>query len=135
MAARRTSAISLLRRGLPWDEAGAQALVGAAGRGAGNGSVMRCAPVALRYHNDVEYLRGVSIDTSRITHADPRCTAGSVAVNQAIAHLVHGESRHHVVGAAIDGVDEPETVEAVERAASIDKAAVRSGGFVLDTVT
>ena len=87
------SAITLLRRGLPWEEAGAQALVGAAGRGAGNGSVMRCAPVALRYHSDVEHLRAVSIDTSRITHADPRCTAGSVAVNQAIAHLLHGGSR------------------------------------------
>jgi ADP-ribosyl-[dinitrogen reductase] hydrolase len=56
-------------------------------------------------------------------------------VNQAIAHLLHGGSRHQVVAAAIDGIDEPETVEAVMRAVSIDRAVVRSGGFVLETVT
>ena len=68
-------AIDLLRRGIPWTDAGEQALrqLGASGA-ASNGSVMRCAPVAVRFHSQPDLVRDVSIDTSRITHAEARCT-------------------------------------------------------------
>ena len=57
---------------------------------AGNGSVMRCIPVALLYHDDVERLIRISTQQAAITHADERCTWGAAAVNLAARELLHG---------------------------------------------
>jgi len=56
----------------------------------GNGSVMRCIPVALRYHDDVDRLIRISTQQAAITHADERCTWGAAAVNLAARELLHG---------------------------------------------
>ena len=66
-----------------------------AGTAASNGSVMRCIPVALRYHDNVDKLVRVSAQQAAITHADERCTWGAVAVNLAARELLHG-NRHFV---------------------------------------
>src|SRR5439155_437052 len=85
-------------------EAGRAAL--AAGMAASNGSVMRCLPVALRYHANADRLVRVSAQQAAITHADERCTWGSVAVNLAARELLHGNRHfvedvlHHLEGAA-----------------------------------
>jgi len=57
---------------------------------AGNGSVMRCVPVALRYHDDLDRLIRVSTQQAAITHADERSTWGAAAVNLAARELLHG---------------------------------------------
>lgn len=57
---------------------------------AGNGSVMRCVPVALRYHEDLDRLIRVSTQQAAITHSDERCTWGAAAVNLAVRELLHG---------------------------------------------
>src|SRR5689334_4474098 len=59
---------------------------------AGNGSVMRCLPAALRYHDDIDRLIRVSSQQAAITHADERCTWGAVAVNLAARELLHGNA-------------------------------------------
>src|SRR5215216_350587 len=79
------AALNLLDSGTPWTKSGEIARGTGASGGAGNGSVMRCAPIALRFCNDRSAMIEASIDTSRITHADPRCTWGTVAINRAIA--------------------------------------------------
>lgn len=66
-----------------WEAHGCQA--------AGNGGVMRCAPVALLDWRDGEALVVHSRDTCRLTHFDPRCEWSCVAVNSAIAALLAGE--------------------------------------------
>jgi ADP-ribosyl-[dinitrogen reductase] hydrolase len=104
------------------------------GKLAGNGSVMRCAPIALRYRHDRERLRQVSIDVARMTHPDPMATWGSVALNQAIAYLLEGGDLDTVSDAAVEGVEHPEVVETILTAADRDYADVRSGGFVLETL-
>jgi ADP-ribosyl-[dinitrogen reductase] hydrolase len=125
-------ALGLLALGASWREAGEQA--GRGGQAAGNGTVMRCAPVALRFRSDSARLRRASIDTAAITHVDPRCTWGAVAVNQAIAHLLDGGSKETVAAAAIEGVENDDVRRAVLDAAERDRADVKSGGFVLDTI-
>lgn len=57
---------------------------------AGNGSVMRCVPVALRYRDDLDRLIRVSTQQAAITHSDERCTWGAAAVNLAVRELLHG---------------------------------------------
>ena len=84
-------AIEALRDGVHWSESGELALRQRGPNGAAsNGSVMRCAPVAVRFASDPDQLREVSIDTARITHSEPRCTWAAVALNQAIAHALSG---------------------------------------------
>ena len=72
--------------GTPWHEAGTPAPA------AGNGSAMRAAPVGLVYRDDMERLAAVAHDQGRITHADPRCSAGAVAIAAAVALATVGET-------------------------------------------
>jgi ADP-ribosylglycohydrolase len=72
---RTTQAAALrLAQGVPWHEAGAPPPA------AGNGSAMRAGPVGVLYSHDAERLKKVAVDQGRITHADPRAVAGSVAI-------------------------------------------------------
>jgi ADP-ribosyl-[dinitrogen reductase] hydrolase len=83
-------ALTLIDRGKEPFEAGRLANLENPGRSAGNGSVMRCIPVALRYHDDPDRLIRVSTQQAAITHADERCTWGAAAVNLAARELLHG---------------------------------------------
>ncbi len=49
---------------------------------------MRCAPLAIPYTNNWEQLAAVSRQSSRITHADPRCEYGCAILNLTIAGLL-----------------------------------------------
>ena len=77
---RTTEAAALrLAQGVPWHEAGTPPPA------AGNGSAMRAGPVGVLYSHDAERLRQVAVDQGRITHADPRAVAGSVAIAASVA--------------------------------------------------
>ena len=60
------------------------------GKSAGNGTIMRCVPIALRYAGDERRLIDASRDEALITHFDPQAWTGSIAVNLLIARLLHG---------------------------------------------
>lgn len=129
------TAIDHLRRGVAWDEAGARTL---AERGpdncASNGSLMRCAPVALRYRKHPTRLREISLATSRITHAEERAAWSTVALNQAIAFYLNGGECEGMVGAAVAGIEQAEVVSALIKAASLGHGEVDGHGFVLNTL-
>jgi len=79
-----------------WERSGRQA--------AGNGGVMRCAPVALFHWNQPQQLVADSRETCRLTHPDPRCELSCVAVNVAIAGLLRGdEAVANTVTSAVAG--------------------------------
>ncbi len=129
------AAIQLIDAGVPWDQAGERVHARSNGRAAGNGSIMRCAPVALRFHSQPETMRQASIDTSRITHADQRCTQSAVVVNQAISQLLMEEDHSTVIEGALLGIGDEDVRKAVERAGRLKQSDVPNGGFVLDTLT
>jgi len=128
------AALNALGSGVPWDEAGRRVSGFASGNAAGNGAVMRCAPVALRYRRDPDALIAASKSIALITHADPRCQAAAVAVNLMIRHLLEGGATGDLPGSVLQSIDEPETREALRRAPDLRREQVRSGGFVLDTM-
>lgn len=129
-------ALDRLARGVPWDEAGEQAHINRGPRdSAGNGAMMRCAPVAMRFRLHPDRLRDVSIDVSRITHANPLCTWASVAVDQAIAALLNGAPIAHAIQASSEGIEIADVRAAVNLAAVSSRDEIRSGGFVLDTLS
>lgn len=76
-----------LSTGFTWDEAGKRAWEGS---NAGNGSVMRCAPLALAYQDDPIMLIETSIQSSVITHYDPRCVCGCAVLNLTLAGILDG---------------------------------------------
>jgi ADP-ribosyl-[dinitrogen reductase] hydrolase len=57
---------------------------------AGNGSVMRCWPVAVARWNDLEQLLDESRLQSQVTHPHPECVEGCALVNAAIYYLIRG---------------------------------------------
>ncbi len=84
-------ALTLIERGM--EPFAAARVVRDQGAAASNGAVMRCIPVALRYHDDVDRLIRVSIEQAAITHADERCPWSAAAVNVAARELLHGNPR------------------------------------------
>jgi ADP-ribosyl-[dinitrogen reductase] hydrolase len=106
----------------------------AGGRAAGNGSVMRCAPVALRFRGDLGTLDQASRDTARITHADARCQAAAVAINRAIVHLIGGGLADALIETVLPAIADQETHDALRKTPGLAREQVRSGGFVLDTM-
>lgn len=84
-------ALRQIKSGVSWDEAGQTVWEQRPeGQNAGNGSVMRCVPHALAFADDHETLVDMSRQSSAITHADPRCTAGYAILNGTVAGLIEG---------------------------------------------
>lgn len=81
--ATREAAIRLIR-GVPWEEAGTPAPA------AGNGSAMRAAPIGLFFFDNPEAIIQAAHTQARITHKDPRCAAGAVAISSAVALVLQG---------------------------------------------
>jgi len=77
-AARRLAA------GVAWDAAGTPAPA------AGNGSAMRAAPLGLVFGADPRSMIRAAHRQSLITHQDPRCSAGSIAIAGATALALGG---------------------------------------------
>ena len=81
--------LTRLKHGDAWDEAGQHVWENSPeGQNAGNGSVMRCPPLAIPYATDWDRLAEVSRQSSQITHADPRCTYGCAILNLTLAGLL-----------------------------------------------
>ena len=77
-----SQAAARLAKGVPWERAGTPP------PSAGNGSAMRAAPIGLMFYDAPEALIAAAHDQGRITHADPRCSAGAVAIAGAVAHVL-----------------------------------------------
>ena len=104
-------ALEALAAGTAPLEAGAMALATRGERSAAaNGAVMRCAPVALRFRRDPSRLVRDSLDSARVTHAEARASWGTVAVNQAIVHLLEGGAIAKAAAAAVVGIPNREVL-------------------------
>lgn len=64
---------------------------------AGNGSLMRLAPVPIRYWNDRQKLRQVAADQSCTTHGAPEAVSACVAYAELIADAIGGSPRGDVL--------------------------------------
>jgi ADP-ribosyl-[dinitrogen reductase] hydrolase len=81
-----------IQGGAAWDEAGpAVHVTRPEGENAGNGSLMRAAPLALAFRTDHDALVDAAVADSRITHADPRCVESCVAFVRILAGLLDGD--------------------------------------------
>ena len=81
------------------------------GERAGNGAIMRCAPIAIRWRDDIDALVRNSIISSVPTHWDPRCGWSSAILNLAIASALQQDrvrperiTADGLLGAALAGM-------------------------------
>jgi ADP-ribosylglycohydrolase len=77
-----------LLRGISWEDSGAPPPA------AGNGSAMRAAPIGLFFFDNPQMLIQAAHDQGRITHKDPRSSAGAVAVSGAVALVLQQKTLH-----------------------------------------
>jgi len=109
-----------------WEESGRWA--------AGNGAVMRCAPVALRWRRDPARLLEDAGHSARVTHYDPRCVWTTAA-------LCGSHWTLHELADGLAGVGAPEEVaEAVRRSATSELGELEldepySMGYTVRTMT
>src|SRR4051812_5181705 len=107
--------INALNHGMAPSDAARIVWERAGGSPAGNGAVMRCAPVAMRWREDGEKLRIETERSARVTHHDPRCSWSAYAVNYAIAETLKG--RIPSIAGVVEELDRaevgPHTLEAV----------------------
>jgi len=82
-------AVIRLIQGVSWEESGTPA------PSAGNGSAMRAAPIGLLFFDNPKLLIQAAHDQGRITHRDPRCSAGAVAISGAVALVLQSKPIKH----------------------------------------
>ncbi len=89
LARNRASGATRPPKGIPIVEASREAW---AGSRAGNGALMRCAPLAIRWRDDPDRLMRESVLSAVPTHWDRRCGWSCGLVNLAIAAALRGET-------------------------------------------
>jgi ADP-ribosyl-[dinitrogen reductase] hydrolase len=127
-------ALRQLADGVPWEEAGHNTHLQMRPRDASNGSIMRCAPVALLDRLDPTANARHSMDSSRITHANPLCIDSCVALNAAISTLLN-DPHADPVAVAASVTDNVQIREALGRVADATTDTLDAGGYVLSTLT
>lgn len=101
---------------------------------AGNGSLMRLAPVAIRFWNDPSSLRDVAQRQSMTTHAAPEAVDACIAFAEVLADAIAGKSKPEIlrprpgpyrgaIGPLING-----------RWRDKDRAAIGSSGYVVHSL-
>ena len=128
------SVLSRIAAGRPWEQAAA-AVQAQKPDSAGNGSVMRCWPVALAHWDDRQQLLSDSRLQSSVTHPHIECEAGSAFVNAAIFHLVRGLTARRAITRALVDAEVPGALQAViEAAPGQSRAELANSGWVRHTL-
>jgi ADP-ribosyl-[dinitrogen reductase] hydrolase len=94
------AAIDKLRAGVPYSSAGLEVWRDRGRRPAGNGSLMRTAPIAVAFAGSQKLVENAIVE-SMITHADPRCALACGAFDAAIAALIRGDDMMAAARAAL----------------------------------
>ena len=126
--------LQAIKDGTPWERASQEAMEEDPSN-APNGSIMRCAPLAMFFYRQPDFVASLSPVLSRITHAHPDCEWASVFLNVAIACLLKGERTQKAFDTAyesIEGAASDALKDRVRKAMSPDNTTSPTG-WVLDT--
>jgi len=110
-----------------WNEASLYVHNISGGMSAGNGSLMRCIPVALCY-GDIYKLVEVSRAQSKMTHFDEKASDACIIYNMIVYKYLNGENKDKAVIEAIKGNKEYENIF------SLKKEMLNPSGYVVDSL-
>jgi ADP-ribosyl-[dinitrogen reductase] hydrolase len=123
------------RAGTHWDLASRRAFEILGSPSAANGSIMRTAPLALRYVADQEQRRAASTRESMLTHFDRLAGASCAAFNDLLAAAIGGSLTEQLPAIAAHYDEEDRRVSATLRdAVDSEPEEILSSAFVLDTL-
>lgn len=128
------SVLSRIAAGESWERA-VEAVQQRNPDAAGNGSVMRCWPVALAHWNDPDGLSADSRLQSRVTHPHAECVAGSAFVNLCLSGLLRGLAPAEAMDQALRLVEMPGPLRlAIEAAPGRRREELKNSGWVRHTL-
>jgi ADP-ribosyl-[dinitrogen reductase] hydrolase len=130
----RTVMLSVLS-GTAWDLASRRAFEILGSPTAGNGSIMRSAPIALRYVYQPALRRTIALRESTLTHFDGLAGWTCVALDELLAAAVTGDLRGRVdeIAVSLDAED-ARVSAALREATDAEPEEIQSSAFVLDTL-
>lgn len=102
---------------------------------AGNGSIMRLAPVPMRYSPDVAQVLAYSAESSRTTHAAAECLDACRLFGVMLHLALAGASRAAILSQTLYAPDTPKVAaigQGAYRAKSV--AQIRGSGYVVDSL-
>ncbi len=115
-----------VKHGVPAAEAARRVHESSGGKSAGNGSLMRCAPLAVRYQGDLLALANAATADSALTHHDPLAAEACVFFTTVLAVRIAG---HTLLEAP---AHDPRLIEALDSdPTDAARRAVKEIGFVL----
>ncbi len=128
--------LTLIKNEANWRSAARKAHNLLEGKSAGNGSLMRVAPIGLLYHRNEERLIEASFTSSRLTHWDDLAAESCVAFNLILADLLHGFGPDEAVQNVADKMlpRNEEITQILEMVPDKDFEELSPSGFVLDTL-
>jgi ADP-ribosyl-[dinitrogen reductase] hydrolase len=126
-------ALSAMKEGASWREAGEIAHQRLGGLSAGNGSIMRCAPIGLLDFMHPETLVEDSGNSSIITHWDPQARWAAVAVNLAIAEMLKG-GKGNLLPVLLRGIEHAEVRDTAAGVLRLKRVDPEPSAYALDTL-
>ncbi len=131
------AALGMLDDGVPLGEISRKAHDENGGVSAGNGTVMRCAPLAARYAHDAARLITASAEDARITHWDVRAASGSALLNLVLSALLRGEKPQDAFAWADERIADNDLglYNPVPDTAFVREKDLNPSGFVVDTLS
>ncbi len=103
---------------------------------AGNGSLMRLAPVVLFFFPDPVAAVQHSEASSRTTHAAPEAVECCRVMAQLLLAILNGTPQRELLAYAGEGIQEPAVSRILERDyASMSREAVKGSGYCIDSLT
>jgi ADP-ribosyl-[dinitrogen reductase] hydrolase len=123
------------RAGTHWDLASRRAFEILGGPTAGNGSLIRCAPLGLRNFGDAEMRHALSHRESTLTHFDRLAGWSCAAFTDLLTAAIHGDLREQVpaIAATLDEEDKRVSTMLTDTLVA-EPEELRSSSFVLDTL-
>ena len=129
-------ALTLIKNEANWRSAARKAHDLLEGKSAGNGSLMRVAPIGLLYHRHPNLLIEASLTSSKLTHWDELAAESCVAFNLILADLLHGFGPDEAIQNTVDKMlpRNEEVAQTVELVRDKDFEELAPTGFVLETL-
>lgn len=103
---------------------------------AGNGSIMRLAPVPILWHRDLDAATRLAVESSRTTHAAPECLEASAFLGRALLRAIRGAPKE----AILFGDDRPYHEPSLRAIAAgqyrtLAVSQIRGTGYVVDCLS
>ena len=126
--------LRLIAGGMDWESAARKSRRDAPDS-AGNGSIMRCWPVALAHREDHDLLLADSELQSLVTHPHPECVAGCQFVNGMLHLMIHGAQPAEACERVMAAITIPEELrEVIEKAPRRKREELCNSGWVRHTL-